>query len=802
MMASLMSRYDLAAVESLLETIRTSSLFIAIVEGTQVTPVWEATPNPYIPKVPETTELVKALGLPKLPRSLEPPMILHNLGSFVYDTVLKSRIEGVFSGKNVFLFNASATGKTRITYEGLCRNWGFYFTSATDTARLGDPDLESIIGRIREDDQFTRLISPESDSGELLARNFALAHRYFSAILLARLLVFKLFLEAAVAHGLRHKHKSIWLRLQLGLWSKSPIIIDFCKLALELVDALPDKHDFDLAISETLSDIMAVQDITAESPVFIVLDEANAALKRLDQAFLDGDGNYYPELKVILRTWSTHLNHPRFAFVVAGTEIPFKYFTEDEWSGWVWTSDTGAFDNREEQRRYALSFLPSSFASSPSGQLLLDRIWKWTRGRYRITASLLSVFLEELFISPHQQLHSYISTLSGGYCPPGRNWGPDLCHRTPFSSVPFESLDSNRRLSLCMHQTVLSYLLQTGERNYFSVDDIVLVNKGFGRFVDTGCSLITIDEPFILAGAARWFRNLEHFLIMLDYFIEKIFEPTISSQHALGYVTLCLAATFDHRQDGRRIDEVFEFSKETKERIRYLYGCIVTPGRSRKKKARDTALMYSENPSAKIVHWSRSAQTTLSWIKDRSTPFCIHLVEDEAMLIFVIKTSKGERFWVFLRVLRPTDEEELAAKARALADSYHPRNVFQDSSPSDTEKALETLPNLSSLVGEMGVLRVLVSFTQTVDPSELGSDEASTVVTLNLKLIASCTEAYGLDMGVARAIGDAIMMNVVSSSGTPPEREWEAGGEDTEASSEDMEVSSEDTEASSDDLVY
>ncbi|KAF9262965.1 hypothetical protein L218DRAFT_373042 [Marasmius fiardii PR-910] len=275
------------------------------------------------------------------------------------------------------------------------------------------------------------------------------------------------------------------------------------------------------------------------------------------------------------------------------------------------------------------------------------------------------------------QLNHFILKLSGSY------WPKDLPsdeHETlarvhiPFAAIDFNILDSNRRMASCMHETLLSLLSRTGERVYFTGDD---VNNAHARFVDTGCNLITVDEPFIVAGAASWFTNPKHSLLDLHYFTERVLHPTISPQHALGYVALCLAATFDFPKE-RPVDEVFDLQEGTNW-ISGVKGRIITHRVSRGT-ARDKLFRYSSYPSVKIIHWSRSVDDTLSWFKTPETPFCVHLpvdVNEPATLIFIIKTSKKERFWVFLRVLPPTSDEELPAKGKALVDSCHPNKIFR-----------------------------------------------------------------------------------------------------------------------------
>ncbi|KAJ3924564.1 MAG: hypothetical protein NXY57DRAFT_857270, partial [Lentinula lateritia] len=75
-----------------------------------------------------------------------------------------------------------------------------------------------------------------------------------------------------------------------------------------------------------------------------------------------------------------------------------------EWDDFRWCSDTGSFNDPEDHRRYVSQFMPVSFASSVTGQALIDRMWYWLRGRHRYTASFLAVLLHSNFTSPHTLL--------------------------------------------------------------------------------------------------------------------------------------------------------------------------------------------------------------------------------------------------------------------------------------------------------------------------------------------------------------------------------------------------------------
>ncbi|GAW08148.1 hypothetical protein LENED_010194 [Lentinula edodes] len=84
----------------------------------------------------------------------------------------------------------------------------------------------------------------------------------------------------------------------------------------------------------------------------------------------------------------------------------FLVNTSGEWDDFRWCSDTGSFNDPEDHRRYVSQFMPVTFASSVTGQALIDRMWYWLRGRHRYTASFLAVLLHSNFTSPHTLLEA------------------------------------------------------------------------------------------------------------------------------------------------------------------------------------------------------------------------------------------------------------------------------------------------------------------------------------------------------------------------------------------------------------
>ncbi|KAG6812952.1 hypothetical protein H0H92_015272, partial [Tricholoma furcatifolium] len=112
------------------DVMRITSNLKNLVTGRLETPLWTLAPasdahSPGMVKHHTLSSLAEMKGRPE--------MLLYDLGSFKEDPMLNERVEKLFqTGKNTFLVNASATGKTRLLYEGLTRYWGIYATIHAD----------------------------------------------------------------------------------------------------------------------------------------------------------------------------------------------------------------------------------------------------------------------------------------------------------------------------------------------------------------------------------------------------------------------------------------------------------------------------------------------------------------------------------------------------------------------------------------------------------------------------------------------------------------------------------------------
>ncbi|KAG6894179.1 hypothetical protein C0992_007176, partial [Termitomyces sp. T32_za158] len=335
-------------------------------------------------RIGDTSDIEK-VDLDSFSEKREPPsMLLHELGSFRSDPRLRGRVQRIFcKGHNTFLVNASATGKTRLLYEGLCQHWGLYITCHADERETGTLHT-TLERRIYDEGGLVRVLPHESSLAfqPILAKNREIAARRFSATLLAHLLIFRDFLKAShAAKGVEEVQKRRWLLAQLVCqlldWSDpfQEILVAIEWEPLEYINGQLMKVMKDLQV--------LLPDSVRTDGFFIVIDEANVAIREI-WTTQHSKSRPDPALKEIIRTWRDCLasfEGVPITFVVAGIEIPQSYFppSSREWSSWRWTSDTGDFDDPETQKKYVLSFLPPSLAQTPRVEALFRGIWDWCR---------------------------------------------------------------------------------------------------------------------------------------------------------------------------------------------------------------------------------------------------------------------------------------------------------------------------------------------------------------------------------------------------------------------------------------
>ncbi|KAJ3848715.1 hypothetical protein EV368DRAFT_86306 [Lentinula lateritia] len=722
---------QLKRMNEVIRSIESENKIMPFVKGQSKHPVWTPRKNS---TNPDTTDHIRKLGIPLGTREEIPLVILHKLGSFQHDPVLLKRLDMIFSSNHhtfvsfvlrkdfnltwlsSFLINTSGTGKTRLLFEGLCLHWGLYFTCAIDSSYLGAGDLTLAINHLESNRNWTRYLPLRSSARHAtsLRNNIQTVHRLTGEALLARLLVFKMYLEACSKDGFCLDHRQRWLESQIFPHTFASSCEPYGKLKHEIARAyLPDSV-LDEAIMRTLEDIQGIWEMSQDEFFYIVIDEANVASQKHNGAFEDEHGRY-PLLKEIIRSWKRRMGHLPIKFIVAGTVIPQEHFRSNtgEWDEFWWCSNTGYFEDPENHRRYISQFLLPQFEKSNTGRLLLDRMWHWLRGRYRYTASFLTLLLDNNFESPHTLLGEYIWSLSE-YMPHdnttysvheksyANNW---------YSSLGTTGLSEKSVSTLAMHRAITSFLTTSKGCVDFTVMDLALVNQDYGLFLDPMCSRIGLEEPVTVTFGAKWFSQNPYFtLVKLSGTFAWDYDTGIHPSHFASSLALSLALCFGESSE---ISNTFTtFGLPGRLPLGRLVKFIKVAD-----KLESVDVKFSENMPDRLVFLTGTPEEVFSWFKhEREEPFCVMSCSSSARvtLVFCLSLSDERNFWVFVSV-PSTFTSENPDFAQDIKE-IHPKFIFRDQP--EVLTLLDQLPNLNTDVGPSGILRISGSFrvkSATVD---------------------------------------------------------------------------------------
>ncbi|KAK6992726.1 hypothetical protein R3P38DRAFT_2568906 [Favolaschia claudopus] len=598
-------------------------------------------------------------------QNMLPLLILQDLGSFTHDPILSSRVDNLFvRGKNTVLVNTSGSGKTRLAFEGLCHSWGLYFTVKSPWVQdLGSPDIDAMIQTL---ERRLKEVSPRLPASQQLEKNHAVAERYISRTLLARLLVFRLFLQIAKEHGLTEDLRMRWLMLQLFPCTGTDI---FEMLALHLGDFDPEQK-----IANTLVSIRELLGMGDEFHLFLVLDEGQVTAAKFDKAF-DVEPGKYPLLRKIIDTWEKHFQDYSMSCVIAGTNVPKRIFEAPKYADRVrWTSDTGSFDDPVRHERYLRRFLPPSLLETESGTAFLRRALAWTRGRHRYTASLITQMLMWYFQWPHTVLDNYIEKMTHFRPTDGKKWAeiekhqdcvvPRNASSLNFRSHSYSSLGYiDVRFSL---RDVIYHYAATNQPGPLSTRDMIgIVSSNFGRFVDEGMEDIAFDEPISLVGATVWMtempaEELRERGMPFDNYLLCLRQSPPSSSKAFA---ACLSFYFSRAfASNPTLSEIFTFADPVPAWATQSAELVELHGRPGELRY---SVASSDNPTGVLATIASSLDNMVSWLEHSNpdrTPFCVPQNAASPDLIFYLKLQDGSYVSIVMRVSAGNgDDEDLLA---------------------------------------------------------------------------------------------------------------------------------------------
>jgi len=308
--------------------------------------------------------------------------------------VLKASLSNILTLARL-LCDTSGTGKTALIFQGLCRQWGFYFVAEQGTNGIGVRDLESTINSMGMAPGWIGNIFKDRTADDIKLANQSnedIVFNHIYKVMLARWILFRTFVEVVKAENdgwLPETAKYDWLLFQVlppfNVNGRNPFsaLMDAC-----LLDA-PTDILLELLTPFTPSAVLGSAFKSRDDLFFYVLDEAQVAGDHYTGAFSDMGGSVrWPVIQPIIRAWES-LPVGTIRFILSGTAFRHDHFGISQSSGvgkdapkWKMVHTTGDLTSRGAQELYISRYLPGAFLSSSSGTDLLRRAHEWLRGRY------------------------------------------------------------------------------------------------------------------------------------------------------------------------------------------------------------------------------------------------------------------------------------------------------------------------------------------------------------------------------------------------------------------------------------
>ncbi|KAF9012838.1 hypothetical protein BDZ89DRAFT_995593 [Hymenopellis radicata] len=644
-----------------------------------------------------------------------PVLLLYGLGTFQTDPILCERLDNIFhANSNTFLVNGSASGKTKVLYEGLCKHWGLFFTCEKDGTNLGTDELrrfsEVFPAGFRSASSFSITSDPRFAPPSQIEYIHATAHRMASEILFTRLLLLKVFLELLPTGTPSLLHRRLWLCFQLQpSLLHADVKNSITGLKIHIRNAGAENWFIDNAIRDTLEEIFRIWTPSDQESLFIAIDEANCCT---DPTPLlresEDDSTGIPVLKELLRIWNYHTKDFNVTFVVAGVRIVRQHFDGSEWSSYRWSSDTGDFmRNPKFQKEYLQTFLPVALGRSAAGLALGRRMERWLRGRHRLTASFITELLEQGFRTPHLYLNKYVSSFIGCLPQDEREFyeSGEVEVGSPYHTSVLPA-NPNPVIISSMHDALLKCLV-TGETDIvFGSERIRLVNEVVGRFVDADMEQITIDEPLMLIAAAQWFKKKAISISSLSYYRRPEFRPFRNISDATYFIVLGILRTFTRP---RLLVDLLSFARVPAWAHQKVQ--LITLHRLSGKKLKWSYQSYKAGAFTQLAYVADSLQDTVRWFnnlgRDGFPSCCIHDSPTSPVVFFPVQLEDNTAMWITLRV-----SVDVSADADDLFLQMHPDHMLRPTETTSsrmrlTAKHFQQLPSRRTDIGEFALLRVL-----------------------------------------------------------------------------------------------
>ncbi|TRM66610.1 hypothetical protein BD626DRAFT_565704 [Schizophyllum amplum] len=587
--------------------------------------------------------------------------------------------------------------------------------------------------------------------------------------MLARLTIFKLYLDSlSDPHDIRHRQR--WLVLQ-----SSPIAMLQYDLFIHLIqyfdvrDVAPDYIEH--RIADTLLGIRSV--IGRDEPLFCVVDDAQSVSDRRVDADMGS-----PMLREITRHWETLEG---LTLILAGKPFDMAPFQRSDGPRYRLFTDTGLFDDPDEQAAYIQRYLPPDLAVSESGEKLVGRICLWLRGRYCVTTCLMECMLATCFSHPHTLLDAYIALYTGIEPADGpirvnsrvRQRYNSEVHRFGLFD-PFIALSRDGQGWYAARMAVLRIVTLGQERVRITEDTAHLVHRGFAVFSDSHGAEAIIGEPAHMFPIVKMFFHrwgpTTGFLHTRSASLLR--APPIHPSFHLAIIPLLLLAL----KGGIKISDLFGFAvlppAWANQTCRLVCMTRDMAGQSR-------ATPYSCSFPAHEVTFEPWATESPSWLQRTAPePFCVASGFSHADLLFVLQLADGALIHVAVKIMLKNEhvgvsngeiEDRLAQMRREC--------IFQtDRMEGGAEHRLADLPSPDAAAASPSMLRAFATFPQSTDVNSVSRDDTTMepIASLNLQLLQELSETVPYESILRRVfltiitkrrrrwLGDTAVLRVMS----------------------------------------
>ncbi|KAK6971471.1 hypothetical protein R3P38DRAFT_3497255 [Favolaschia claudopus] len=662
---------------------------------------------------------------------------------------------------------------------------------------LGHLDLISLI--LPNSPGFNQSLGPESDPSfqTRLNENQRIARQHFRCLLLARLAIFKMFLrlmppisEMQGNDEVVYRHR--WLNFQL---MPSLLDDDSGDIFKRLTEILSQEfaahtepgpngvvhltHPIEDHLGAIAKECGPMDPVTAKRAdyIYLVLDEVQCAAQALTDAFREDiqpitepvkdtsptAREPRPVLREMLLTWLRE----GVVIIAAGTGVNRTVVettlrsVANKYSQNYTTTATGSFidsqNAKSQQEQYIRRFIPPTLSSKDEEcfEVLITRIIRWLRGRFRFTTGFISELLAAGYEYPHETLDEYIFLLTS---PPSRDGGVvttgsrptgltvtdapsyatndpeirakirnNLSRRVTFDFDKLKAYDEMLDAVSCI---AVDFWL-TPDTNYMITEhEREFVQWGFARYIPTASDPnmpnARIDEPLVLLALVHWMSQ-PGFYQSLHFRLKNNIRGHEPGRNGLErYLAFCLSGIFADTStvngSPRRLDEIFTFTDNSgRKRVpawaKQTATLISLYKPDQDAPLKESCVMFWSRPSHHLAT-STSVASTLQWLKHQDpAPMCLPALTMGPDLLFVLRLNgSGKKIWVAIQCKYQGESGTDLLTGETLESALKtvkPTNFFASQirkQKTALDELLKLPDRISKQAGKYSLLRVVASF--------------------------------------------------------------------------------------------